>query len=232
MSRPRLRSLTAMAAAAALLVPARSQTPPSPLSSFFATSTGSGAAGGNLGGLDGADRKCRDLAAGADLPGGKWAAYLTTSSENARDRIGPGPWHNVAGTPIADDVDDLHDSGIPADDVLDENGAAVPPSAHDILTGSGQAGGPHPLIATCGDFQVSDSTYYVVVGHSDGGGVGEGGTGGGDVVVSWNAAHLSACSQAGLQATGGEGRTYCFRWPTLVFDDGFESGVLDQWAPI
>ena len=103
--------------------------------------------------------------------------------------------------------------------MLDENGAAIPFSGHDILTGSGQAGGLHPLSANCGDFQVSGDTYYGAVGHSDGGGVGE------DVSISWNAAHLSACSQAGLQATSGEGRIYCFRvdGPDVIFADGFES---------
>jgi hypothetical protein len=219
--------LTAIAIAASPLVPARSQELPSPLSGFFATSTGSGAAGGNLGGLEGADLKCATLAAAADLPGSTWAAYLSTSTANARDRIGCGPWYNVTGTLIATDVDDLHANGIPAADVLDENGAAIPFSAHDILTGSGQAGGLHPTGANCGDFQVSEASSYVAVGHSDGGGVGEGGIDGNSISISWNAAHLSACSQAGLQATSGEGRIYCFRVdvPNLIFADGFESGV-------
>jgi len=213
--------LTAIAIAASSLVPARSQELPSPLSGFFATSTGSGAAGGNLGGLEGADLKCATLATAADLPGSTWAAYLSTSTANARDRIGGGPWYNVTGTLIATDVGDLHANGIPAADVLDENGAAIPSSAHDVLTGSGQAGGLHSTGANCGDFQASGASYYGAVGHSDGGGVGE------DISISWNAAHLSACSQAGLQVNGGEGRIYCFRVdvPTnLIFADGFESG--------
>jgi hypothetical protein len=68
--------------------------------SFFVTSTGSGAAGGDLGGLAGADAKCSTLAQAAGVPG-LWRAYLSDASANARDRIGPGPWHNAAGALVA-----------------------------------------------------------------------------------------------------------------------------------
>ena len=77
------------------------------LMSFFITSTGSGTAGGNLGGLAGADAKCQSLAAAVGLGSKTWRAYLSISSadpgpdDNARTRIGSGPWVNAAGVQIA-----------------------------------------------------------------------------------------------------------------------------------
>ena len=61
--------------------------------SFFVTSVGSGK-GGDLGGLDGADRHCQALAAAAAAGGKTWRAYLSTQGAgavNARDRIGAAP---------------------------------------------------------------------------------------------------------------------------------------------
>src|SRR6185436_6555009 len=63
--------------------------------SFFVTSSGSAAMGGNLGGLAGADMKCQGLAETVMQGHKKWAAYLSVSSAqpvHARDRIGFGPW--------------------------------------------------------------------------------------------------------------------------------------------
>ena len=57
---------------------------------FFITSAGPGD-GGNLGGLDGADAHCQKLAEAAGAGDKTWRAYLSTSSVNARDRIGAGP---------------------------------------------------------------------------------------------------------------------------------------------
>src|SRR3546814_2187345 len=68
---------------------------------FFITSTVP--ATGNLGGLEGADRICQDLAEAAGAGDRTWRAYLSTQATetepavNARDRIGSGPWHNAAG---------------------------------------------------------------------------------------------------------------------------------------
>ena len=77
--------------------------------SFFLTSNGPGD-GANLGGLDGADAHCTMLAEAAGSEGKTWRAYLSTTgddSENARDRIGTGPWYNANGVMVAEDVDDL-----------------------------------------------------------------------------------------------------------------------------
>jgi hypothetical protein len=63
--------------------------------SFFVTSVNPGK-GGDLGGLEGADAYCASLAMAAGAPAGKiWKAYLSTDAENAKDRIGAGPWFNA-----------------------------------------------------------------------------------------------------------------------------------------
>ncbi|TIW38148.1 MAG: hypothetical protein E5V61_32545, partial [Mesorhizobium sp.] len=75
--------------------------------SFFVTSVGSGK-GADLGGLKGADAHCASLAEAAGVKGKTWHAYLSTGAEDARDRIGKGPWFNAKGEKIADDVASLH----------------------------------------------------------------------------------------------------------------------------
>src|SRR5262249_55133860 len=77
---------------------------------FFITSAGSGK-GGDLGGVEGADKQCQALAQAAGAAGKTWHAYLSTQGAgavNARDRIGPGPWQNAKGTVIAKNVSELH----------------------------------------------------------------------------------------------------------------------------
>ena len=57
---------------------------------------------------------CQKLATAAGSTGKTWRAYLSTSAGgnqpavNARDRIGRGPWQNVKGVVVAQNVDDLH----------------------------------------------------------------------------------------------------------------------------
>jgi hypothetical protein len=81
--------------------------------SFFVTSVGVGK-GADLGGLDGADKHCQQLAQAAGAGGRTWRAYLSTQTAggqpavNARDRIGTGPWQNAKGTVVAKDIDELH----------------------------------------------------------------------------------------------------------------------------
>jgi hypothetical protein len=78
--------------------------------SFFVTSTSIGK-GGDLGGIEGADKHCQTLAQAAGAGSKTWHAYLSTQgggAVNARDRIGKGPWKNAKGEVIATSVDDLH----------------------------------------------------------------------------------------------------------------------------
>src|SRR5512141_1745813 len=90
-------------------------TPPTGPMSFFVTSTGLGK-GGDLGGLEGADKHCQALAQAAGAGSRTWRAYLSTQGATlsdtnvvqARDRIGSGPWFNAKGVLIASDVQELH----------------------------------------------------------------------------------------------------------------------------
>jgi hypothetical protein len=150
----------------------------SPNFSFFVTSTGSGAQGGALGGLDGADTKCQTLATGVGAGGKTWRAYLSISaggpdggSVNARDRIGAGPWYNVRGALIATDVATLHEegeagmNGLTGATGLDEHGSPVPTGGdsgtnqHDILTGSMADGRAFPAVPdfTCAGWTSSQA---------------------------------------------------------------------------
>ncbi|MCB2106063.1 MAG: hypothetical protein KDE14_00125 [Rhodobacteraceae bacterium] len=86
---------------------------PDPNFSFFVTSAGSGK-GGNLGGIAGADAHCQKLAAAVGAGDRVWRAYLSTQAVhggpvvNARERIGTGPWYNVKGDLIAQNLSHLH----------------------------------------------------------------------------------------------------------------------------
>src|SRR5215470_257480 len=79
---------------------------PAPNMSFFVTSANP--KGGNLGGLTGADAMCQALAKAAGAGGKTWHAYLSTSTVDAKTRIGNGPWYNFKGEWIAANVADLH----------------------------------------------------------------------------------------------------------------------------
>jgi hypothetical protein len=196
-------------------------TPPQPMS-FFVTSVGKGD-GANLGGFDGADAHCAQLAAaaGANVATGRiWRAYLSGTAPdgkaiNARDRIGAGPWFNAKGAMIAATVADLHgdiirdrnqinktqaitEKGLPV------NGVGDTPNVHDILTGSDSEGRalPGTLDTTCSNWASNSATGSAMLGHHDRNGGGS---------TSWNSAHPSrGCNQQNLVSTGGAGLLYCF----------------------
>ena len=186
--------------------------------SFFITSEGPGD-GANLGGLEGADAHCQNLAEEVGAGDKTWRAYLSAHAEggqaavNARDRIGTGPWFNYDGVQVADDVDDLHseDNRLGKETSLSErgeqiNGRGDQPNMHDILTGSSIDGRviDDGMNHTCGNWTSNAEDGSAQVGHHDR-------TGGGANPTSWNSAHGSrGCSQANLQGTGGNGLYYCF----------------------
>ncbi|MEX2481439.1 MAG: hypothetical protein WD928_11325 [Gammaproteobacteria bacterium] len=178
--------------------------------SFFVTSEGPGN-GADLGGLDGADAHCQQLAEAAGAGEKTWRAYLSTSDTDARDRIGSGPWHNADGELIAEDIDALHsdDNNISKQTALSEQGEEIQgrgedPNRHDILTGS-DPDGRAVADMTCNDWTSSDEGQ-AMVGHHDRVGLRD------DAPSrSWNSSHPSrGCSQEELQATGGDGLFYCF----------------------
>src|SRR5260221_2721222 len=81
--------------------------------SFFVTSVGSGK-GADLGGLQGADQHCQQLAQAAGAGNHTWNAYLSAQASdgqpaaNAGDSIGTGPWQNSKGVAAAKTADQLH----------------------------------------------------------------------------------------------------------------------------
>ena len=81
---------------------------------------------GNLGGLEGADAKCQELADAADLDG-TFKAWLSDSETDARDRLTHAtvPYRLVDGTTVADDFTDLTDGSLDAPINRTENGTAV-----------------------------------------------------------------------------------------------------------
>ena len=203
------------------LVLAQNKPPQAPMG-FFVTSTSMGR-GGDLGGLEGADRHCQALAAAVGAGGRTWRAFLSASPAggqgivNARDRIGRGPWFSAKGDRIAEGLVDLLGdtmafarvgNNLNKRTALTERGDMVAgfgdtPNRHDILTGSqpdGRAytdGSDH----TCQNW-TSSSGGTAQVGHSDR-------TGGGN--TSWNSTHASrGCSQDDLRSSGGDGLLYCF----------------------
>jgi hypothetical protein len=203
-------------AAAAQAQKAKSQESPM---TFFISSAGSGK-GADLGGLAGADRHCQSLAQAAGAGKRTWRAYLSTTAagggkgENARDRIGKGPWHNAEGRLVARTVEELHEgvNSINRAMALTEkktvvNGRADSPNQHDILTGSMPDGRASTAAGdtTCANW-TSSAAGSAIVGHHDRHGLTET-----DSARSWNSSHPSkGCSQANLVATGGAGLIYCF----------------------
>jgi hypothetical protein len=187
---------------------------------FFISSANPGK-GGDLGGLDGADRHCQALAQGAGAGARTWRAYLSTQGSgavNARDRIGRGPWQNAKGQVIATSVDDLHSANnkITKQTALNEkgdpiNGRGDTPNRHDILTGSQPDGRAFPAgdDRTCGNWTKS-AQGAAMVGHHDRQGLRDD-----EPSKSWNSSHPSrgpdgGCSANDFKSTGGDGLLYCF----------------------
>jgi hypothetical protein len=187
--------------------------------SFFVTSESAGM-GGNLGGLAGADAKCQALATAVGAGGKTWKAYLSTATENARDRIGQGPWRNQKGEIIANNLTQLHDQGMngtlnstwpigpdAVPKILDEKGMPVPsggggmPQRHDIVTGT-NAMGMVDGSNHCNNWTSMSGADMVTVGHSN--------RAGGMRDPSWTTAHTVTCSPTGITSGGGRGSIYCF----------------------
>ncbi|HYP98265.1 MAG TPA: hypothetical protein VER96_06300 [Polyangiaceae bacterium] len=134
--------------------------------------------GGNLGGLAGADAICTRIAeaslAGSGAKG--WKAFLSTSKENAIERIGTGPWYDRNDKLVASDtagllqerpngmttINDLpNELGIPnragTGTGMDDN--------HDTITGSNTQG-KWDGGATCSDWTSASGSDGPRVGHS------------------------------------------------------------------
>ena len=196
--------------------------------SFFVTSRG-GPKGGDFrqnetdsDGLAGADAFCKELAAAVrpELGNKTWRAYLSTSTVDARSRIGNGPWYNARMIVVAETVEQLHEEGgivnnlVVGDylNIRDETGAEVPADRHDILTGSTVDGRKDPDGKHCSDW--TSTMGEAMAGHSN--------RKGGDS-TSWNAVHAVGCAPAPMMGSelgnraegtvtsgGGRGSIFCF----------------------
>ncbi|MBK7563620.1 MAG: hypothetical protein IPI21_04730 [Propionivibrio sp.] len=221
----KMTRITGLTVAGLMGVTGCASVPPGPKEmTFFVTSVSPGK-GGDLGGLEGADRYCQSLAQAAGAGDRTWHAYLSTQAPkladtnfvNARDRIGTGPWQNAKGDVIARNVDELHSAGnnLTKQTALNEkgqpvNGRTEKPNTHDMLTGSrpdGTAfpGAPFPDM-TCGNWTKSGADGAAMTGHHDRAGPLDA-----SWAVSWNSAHPTlGCSQEKIRPTGGDGLFYCF----------------------
>jgi hypothetical protein len=203
--------------------PAPPALPQAPNMTFFVTGAGPGK-GADLGGLEGADQHCQQLAQRHGAGGKTWHAYLSTQAVdgkpaiNARDRIGNGPWQNFKGEVVAQNVDDLHSDNnkLGMNTSLSERGFIIPgvgfaPNRHDVLTGSTPEGRAFPAgeDRTCRNW-TSSTQGAAMLGHIDRKGLRD------DAPArSWYSSHPSrgpdgGCSQADLRSTGGDGLFYCF----------------------
>jgi len=169
-----------------------------PTMSFFVTSRGTGPAGGNLGGLAGADAMCEHFAEEVGILGKTWRAYLSTSTVDARDRIGAGPWFNAKGQDVCagDCPSALYVVGIPPALILTERGTLLDhENERDVLTGS-NGDGTSKLNNTCLDWTSDDQAENGRVGHLQD-------------QISWANAHDAPCDREGMRCKGG-GNFYCF----------------------
>ena len=179
--------------------PAAPQLPQAPNMTFFVISAGPGK-GADLGGLEGADQLCLQLAQRHGAGGKTWRAYLSTQAAdgkpavNARDRIGNGPWQNFKGETVAKTVDDLHSDSntLGMNTSLTERGQIIQgvgfaPTVDDVLTGSTPEGRAFPAgeDRTCRNW-TSGTQGAAMLGHIDRKGLRD------DVPSrSWNSASLA-----------------------------------------
>ena len=187
--------------------PAPPALPQAPNMTFFVTGAGPGK-GADLGGLEGADQHCQQLAQRHGAGGKTWHAYLSTQAVdgkpaiNARDRIGNGPWQNFKGEVVAQNVDDLHSDNnkLGMNTSLSERGFIIPgvgfaPNRHDVLTGSTPEGRAFPAgeDRTCRNW-TSSTQGAAMLGHIDRKGLRD------DAPArSWNSSHPSRRAGRRLQ---------------------------------
>ena len=169
-------------------------------------------------GLEGADAICQEMARRVCFGHRTWRAYLSTSTVNAKDRIGTGPWHDYAGLLVANDVSGLlsgdrpaggaadngtyDETGIFHDGMSDVNNDGIDDDDHDTMTATLEDG-------TYAGFSCEDWTSTTATMVDDGGGGPGGGfpglSGGIQLGHSWPAGSGEhwATSHAGHQCAAG-----------------------------
>jgi len=215
-----------------------------PSMTFFVTSrtvevNGQPVQGGNLGGLAGADEFCRQLAAEALPENNKtWRAYLSSSTVDAIDRIGSGPWFNASGEQIASNVSELISMPPLESQLLDETNLRWnerPGALHDVLTGSDNDGRKFATLnaMTMGfpnpggslfnfpdgsfsypnvsfDFSCNDWTSDTNNNFAVVGHIDWNVLTAGTGSDQWTTSHVTGCALNEMRANGGQVRLYCF----------------------
>jgi len=160
-----------------------------PLRAFVTSMTWTG----NLGGIAGADQKCKDAAIAGNLGGsGNWAAWISTNGAaavSAIDRLtSAGPWQMVDGTVIATDKADLTDGLLAAALRRDELNTVVGAGNDRTWTGTRPDGTPAQ----------NDCAKWTAGNGQNGGAVGEANQANGN----W--------SNLGPETCNNDNRLYCF----------------------
>jgi hypothetical protein len=187
---------------------------------------------GETTGLAGADKICTTVAEN-EVPGSGqkgWHAFLSTTTVNARSRIGTGPWYDRLERLVALNLTDLlkaRPAGAAAtiaNDLPNERGEPLKQFGdnHDVLTGTNASGDydSRGLANTCNDWtNAVGSTGKPTIGHA----WPRSGGGGGQDATSWTSAHTAPGCAAGVNladngagsgscvgCAGGYGAIYCF----------------------
>ena len=130
-------------------------------------------------GLDGADALCQEMARRVCFGHRTWRAYLSTSTVNAKDRVGTGPWYDYAGLLVANDLTGLlsgdrpaggatengtyDETGIFHDGMSDVNNDGMDDDDHDTMTATLEDG-------TYAGFSCEDWTSTTATKEDEGGG--------------------------------------------------------------
>lgn len=187
---------------------------------------------GDGAGLRGADKLCATIAERSMAGGGqkRWRAFLSTSTVDAIDRLGDGPWYDRLGRVVAGSKSELladRPTGANAtikNDLPNENGEpnskpnGVSVDNHDTLTGSNAQGRLVSSSSTCADWTSTTSSDKPRIGHAF---PRSGATSGAN--ANWISAHDAPGCAAGVNVStssmgqgntvgggGGYGAIYCF----------------------
>lgn len=182
--------------------------------------------GDEIGGLDGADARCRQLAAEASLPRSEtFLAWLSDGSSAAPDRFThDGRWIRVDGVPIAESLEDLSDGELFAPLNVDAHGThwgTPPPPALPIATRAWT--GTTALGLRSGTHCTSWSST-----------AGLGTIGSVQDASSWWTEKTNGLDPT-PDACGSSNGLYCFSQveaPLALFADGFESGDTSPWSAV
>jgi len=122
-------------------------------------------AGNGLSGLTGADALCQDAAENGIVPPGKYVAWLSTSTKDAKDRLvdSPDGWYLPDGvTKIADDLADLTSGSIQNFIGQDEKGVAI--SGESVWTGTAPNGSAGNNPGDCNSWTAASASVHAKTG--------------------------------------------------------------------